>query len=406
MIAPAAETARAHASGRSRRVLLAWEQGLGFGHTTRLALIANALRQEGLDVVAAVRDRSLAAPLTEAGVPLLAAPAWARPAPRPGDDVAASATLTDSLAQFGLRDPASVRPALAAWRALLDHARPDLVICDYAPLATLAARGRAPVMQAANAFCLPPAHLDAMPLFHTYAPPRHHDGELLATLNGCLEAEGLAPMARIGDLFGGEAAFVASFPLLDPFADLRTTPAEGPLTTAPPRAPEPGATGIFCYLHPDVAGRADVTRALRTLGPLAEAYIPLMPPALGERLRAAGVRLHVRPVDIGETLARVRMIVHQGNAGVASDALIAGIPQFAMGQHVEHYLNGQALTAAGVGRHVQLFDPAYQLDAGEILAVLEDQDMALVAEAAGRMHRAHMACAPMDQLIARCRALL
>lgn len=391
---------------RRRRVLLAWEQGRGFGHTTRLALIAAALRHAGLDVVAAVRDLTLAAPLVRAGVPLVPAPAWARPAPRPGDDIPASATLTDALAHFGLRDPASVRPALAGWRVILDHARPDLVICDYAPLATLAARGRTRVIQAANAFCLPPAHLHAMPLFHTYAPPRHTDAELLAVLNRCLEQEGLRPMERIGELFGGDDAFVASFALLDPFADLRPAPAEGPLTTAPPRPPEPGADGIFAYLHPETAGRADVAAALCALGPRLEAYLPLAPPAVTAPLRTAGVRLHERPAPIEDTLARVRMIVHQGSAGVASDALIAGIPQFAMGLHIEHYLNGQALTAAGVGRSVRLFDPAYRLEVGEILAVLEDADMALVAAAAGRMHRAEMAPPPMERLVARCLALL
>lgn len=404
--APAHRDATPVRQGRPRRVLLAWEQGAGFGHSVRLATIGAELMRENVEVVAAVRQFDLATPLTARRIPLLQAPPWPLPPPRPGDEVPASATLTESLAAFGLRDAEGVRTVLAGWKALLDATSPDLVICDYAPLAALAARGRARVMQTGSAFYLPPAHLEAMPLFHGFAPVRHGDGELLATLNTALDAEGLAPMTRIGDLFGGDDCFVASFALLDPHIDLRLEPPLGPLASQPPVPPRPDAAGLFAYLHPDVVAREDVCDTLCRLGPLVEAYLPLAPSQVSARLAAAGVRLHAQPVAMGETLARVRMILHQGNAGVASDALIAGRPQFAMGLHVEHYLNGQALAAAGVARHALLFDPAYRLDPAQVLGALEDEDMALVADAAGDMHRAVLAERPLDQLMARCRALL
>ncbi|WP_238122492.1 MULTISPECIES: hypothetical protein [unclassified Xanthobacter] len=391
---------------RPRRVMLAWEQGRGFGHTTRLRVLAEPLMARGIEVVAVVRDLALARPLRDAGVRLIEGPPWAPPAPQPGDDVPASATITDALAAFGLRDPDSVRPVLARWRALLTAERPDLVVCDYAPLATCAARGFAPILQTGSAVFMPPAHLERMPLLHDFAPPRHGDAALCDTLNRCLRAEGLPPLDRIGDLFGGSACFVASFPLLDPYVDLRGRDADGPLLTGDWQPQQPTAAGIFAYLHPDVASLPQVLAMLRALGPRLEMHIPLVRAPLQAALEEAGARVHVQPVAIGPTLARARMILHQGNAGVATDALLAGIPQFSMGQHIEHHLNGSALTAAGVGRHVNLFDPACRISADDVLTVLHDDDMALLAGAAATMHRPLLNPSPRARLLATCLALL
>jgi len=396
----------ASAPERARRVLLAWEQGFGFGHTVRLRFIADALRREGIEVSAAVTDLELAAPLAEIGVPLVQAPRWPRPQPRPGDEVPASATLTDSLAAFGLRDGDSVRPVLAGWGEILDAARPDVVVCDYAPLATVAARGRARVMQLSTAYCLPPAHLETLPLLHSFAPPRHSDAEVVDVVSRSLIAQGLTPIERIGDLFAGDDVFVASWPVLDPYVELRRSPPEGRLEGSTAIDPRPDAEGIFAYLHPETVSRSDVLETLCTLGPRLEAHLPLLPAPLAARLEAAGVRLHRQRVPMEETLSRVRMIVHQGSAGVAADALLAGRPQFALGLHIEHYLNGEALTAAGVGRNARLFHPAVRLDAGQILAVLEDEDLALVADAVGRAHRAALLEPPLELWLKRCRALL
>ena len=40
---------------RAKRVLLAWEQGAGFGHTTQLSRLGRRLMAAGNEVVAAVR---------------------------------------------------------------------------------------------------------------------------------------------------------------------------------------------------------------------------------------------------------------------------------------------------------------------------------------------------------------
>ncbi|MEP9347985.1 hypothetical protein ABLE88_03440 [Xanthobacter sp. KR7-225] len=388
----------------SRRVLLAWELGVGYGHSTKLARVGARLRAAGHEVVAACSRPYFSAPLVEAGIPVIAAPETTPPDYR---TIPASATLTDSLAQAGLLDPRAMQRSLAGWRAILDRVRPDLVVLDYAPMATLAARNRALRIQTGVGFCLPPQELTAFPLLHTLMPPLARDEDMLAAVNRALAAEGSDGIDRVGALFEGNDAFVTTFPLLDPYADLRQRPADGPLMTEPMRERRADAAGIFAYLNGDGLARPGVLAALCVLGPMLEIYPPGATPACLAALRAAGARVYGEPQRLSVVLARTRLVLHQGNAGIAADALAAGVPQYVLCQHVEHYLNGEAIAAAGVARSRPLFDPRYVPDPTDILAFAEDQDAAHVALAAGRIHRALLEQRPpLEHLVARCLALL
>lgn len=388
----------------SRRVLLAWELGVGYGHSMKLARVGSRLAAAGHQVVAACTRPFFATPLHQAGIPVLVAPETTPAGFRP---VPASATLTDSLAQAGLLDEQAMRRALAGWRAILDEVRPDLVVLDYAPMATLAARGRARTIQTGVGFCLPPQDLTAFPLLHTFAPPMAQDADMLDAVNRALAAEGSDGIDRVGALFQADDAFVCTFELLDPYADLRQRPADGPLMIEPMRERRPGASGIFAYLHMDVIARPGVMAALLVLGPMLEIYTPTAAPEVVAALRAVGARVHGAPQRMSTVLERSRLVLHQGNAGIAADALAAGVPQYTLCQHVEHYLNGEAIAAAGVARSRLLFDPGYMPDPTDILAFAEDEDAAHLALAAGRMHRAILEeRPPLEHLVERCLALL
>ncbi|MFS8038230.1 glycosyltransferase [Xanthobacter sp. AM11] len=391
----------------TKRVLMAWERGAGFGHSTQMARLGVQLQAAGVEVVAAVRRAELCGPLVAAGIRLVRAPAWPAPAPGPHNNAArASATLTDTLASAGLSDPASVQAVLAGWRAIFDAERPDLLVCDYAPLAAPAARGLCPVMQVGTAYCLPPAEAEDLPVLHEFTPRLYRDRDLLAAVNTALDATGLAPLERIGGLFAGDDVFVRSFPLLDPYADMRANEAEGPILNAPIAERRADARGIFAYLHLDVASRPDVAQALHALGRSLEIHVPGAGAAITAPLRAAGARVHEQAAPIAQVLARSRLLLHQGSAGIASEALLAGVPQLTLSIHAEHYFNGEALAAAGVGRNVPLFDPRSRIAVETIAALNTDPDIGFMAEAAGRIYRTLMDANPLDTLTRRCLALL
>src|SRR5690349_11916041 len=108
-----------------RTVLLAWELGGGFGHTTALLHVARRLTASGFRCVAAVKNIVSAAALRSAGVEVLQAPAWPIFFERDQHkDAQSSVTLGDTLGDGGLADPVALRALVAAWRALIALIKP------------------------------------------------------------------------------------------------------------------------------------------------------------------------------------------------------------------------------------------------------------------------------------------
>lgn len=398
------ETPGPMAGERRRTVLLAWECGDGFGHATQLSKVGAALMRRGVEVCAAVASRTFAMPLLKEGIRIIDAPRW--PLPPDMDTRRPPATLTGGLLLGGLGESANVRAILEGWQRLLDAEKPDLVVCDYAPLAGLAAFGRVPVMQTGAAFYTPPAHIEAMPPVYEASPPYPGDAEVLAATNAALEALGRPPLEHIGALFRGDDCFVSSFPILDPYADLRDTDAEGPFLAARPEARQADARGVFAYLQARTLDRVDVVAALCALGGMLDAYLPLAPRDILARLAAAGVTVHDAPVPLAQVLPRRRLLLHNGSAGVASDAIAAGTPQFTFAVHIEHYVNGSSLAAAGLGRALSYYRPDHRLDARDIRAAMADDDMAQMAEAAARLHAPILDANPLELMTQRCLRLL
>ena len=142
----------------AKTVLLAWELGSGLGHVMPLRRIATRLLRQGIRIIAVLKDVSSARWLDGLDADVMQAPVW--PVTFKSDAERArlsSATLADSLADFGLADEEALRILLTAWSHLFDLIRPDLVIADFAPAAALTARGRLPLALVGNGSrCRPP----------------------------------------------------------------------------------------------------------------------------------------------------------------------------------------------------------------------------------------------------------
>lgn len=387
------------------RVLFAWELGHGFGHVMRLKRLAQRLAAQGCDMAAAVRSLGNSRALHAIGCRLIQAPQWPGEARGLPGFQPSSVTLTDSLAQGGLEDVTAVRLLVRAWRDIIDWVEPDLLVCDYAPLATAAARGRVPIMQVGAGYFLPPASLDALPEQHGYAKALYRDADVVAWVNAALAAEGLRPLDRIGDLFFGDDVCVTTFALMDPYADHRE--ADGPIVDAIPQPVRPDAKDIFAYLHPEVAADPRVMPGLVALGPALTLYVPNAADPLTQALAAKGAKVHRAPLDLPRALAGFSVLIHQGSAGMAAEGLAAGNLQYCLPWHIEHLLTAEALEAAGLGAVSRMFDPRVTLDPHAVLALADNADARLLADAAGRMHRAMLERrSPLDDLTERCLALL
>ncbi|HET7681854.1 MAG TPA: glycosyl transferase [Xanthobacteraceae bacterium] len=380
-------------------VLLAWELGAGFGHIATLRQVAARLSAHGMRCVAAVKDVGGAAELARDGIALLQAPVW-KPA-------RSSATLGDRIGDAGLADPQALRQLLAAWCRIIDEIKPDLVVCDYAPAASLVARGRIPLALIGNGFTLPPAEMPAFPLLHHICPPVWQERFLLDTANSVLADLHLQPLQRLPQLFSGDVIWVHTFPLLDHYARWRARPAQGPAIDRLPKPCQGDGSQILIYLSSWGGGRQPFLANLRRFATRIRLFAPALPAAERESYANWGVRLEDKPFNVAEDFASARLVIHLGSDGTASACVLAGVPQLACAIDVEKELNGKALTRAGIGKFLPLYKPSVTLTEDVVAGLVADRALARTAREVGEGHRAEFGDAdPSAEFEAECLKLL
>jgi hypothetical protein len=205
---------------------LAWELGGGLGHTARLRPLAADLLARGCRVVLATPrrvapDDPLRALAGKGGLRVVRTCPLCPDGPEDGRRQDGTTTLADGLAAHGLADPGRLFPVAERWHHVLMALRPDLVIADYAPVATLVARGRVPVLTVGSGFTVPPAGGLLPPIrpWDGTVPPasRTNEARVLEACAIIARANGLGPPDKVADLLRGDEARAFTVPLLDPY---------------------------------------------------------------------------------------------------------------------------------------------------------------------------------------------
>jgi hypothetical protein len=378
-------------------VVLAWELGGGFGHVENLRWLAARLSAQGMRCIAAVKNVDRAAALAKDGVAVLQAPAWKR--------AKSSVTLGDWLGDAGLGDPQALRRLLEAWLRIIDEIKPDLVVCDYAPAASLVARGRIPLALIGNGFTLPPAEMPAFPLLHHICPSVWQERFLLDTANSVLADLHLQPLQRLPQLFSGDVIWVQTLPLLDPYARWRARAAQGPAIDRLPKPCHGDGSEILIYLSSWSGGRQPFLADLRRFATQIRLFAPSLPAAERESYADWGVRLEDKPFNVAEDFASARLVIHLGSGGTAIACVMAGVPQLACAIDVEKELIGKALTRAGIGKFIPLYKPSVTLTEDVVAGLVADRALARRAREVGERHRAEFAD-PSAEFEAECLKLL
>ena len=329
------------------RFLVAWEFGEDLGHLRRVLPLGRALRERGHEVVFAFRDATRLDAAARDGFAAWAAPVLRRP---PAFDPA-PVNAADVLLNLGFRDIASLRGVQRAWDTLIDSARPDAVVADYAPNAMLAAARRS-LRRATvgSGFALAPMS-DPLPAIRPggadEAALRRADEELrrsLAQVEGC---DGIP----LGALFRAEVNLLMTYPELDPLGP-RPGDYLGPLACSREglevqwdgsRSPR-----VLAYLKlRDPRFRA-VLAALQ--GATAQSIVaaPGMPDDTARECSTGGVRVYGRALRLAPLLEDVDACVGHGGPGFAADALRAGAPLLLLPMHLEQELVARRLVECGV----------------------------------------------------------
>jgi UDP:flavonoid glycosyltransferase YjiC (YdhE family) len=369
-----------------KTVLLAWELGGGMGHVITLGRLAKRLRKSDLRLVAAVKNLDAARILYSQGIEIVQAPRWLSASMSPAQIAkTSSATMGDMLATAGLADAQGLRRLLREWDDLFSQIKPDLVIGNLAPAASLVARGQLPLMLVGDGYTLPPAAMTQFPPLHSMSPPGN-ENETLTVLNTVLQSRRQAQLDYLPQIFSGDANMVLTFPLLDPYAAHRTGPLHGPILDYEPIASNPKAQSIFIYLSRGYPLHQDIPGAFLAHAQRLRIHAPgLSAEQARDLIRAGAVVLH-DPIEPAQALASASLVIHFGGSGIAAEALLAGIPQLVLSMQVEQWLNGSALQGAGLGRVVRAYDPTSNISP-EVDSLLEDSAVARAAADAGRRHR-------------------
>lgn len=371
-----------------RTILLAWELGAGLGHVTALRRLAVRLAPRGFRLVAAVNNVMSASALAAEGVEILQAPVWPGIFPNGAQTaIRSSVTLGDTLGGLGLADEQTLRTLIGAWDRLLTVIAPDMVIADYAPAVSLAARGRIPLALTGNGFTLPPPEMERFPILHEMSPPVWAEERLVEIVNSSLRSLNLQPLKRLPQLFSGDVRWVQTFPLLDPYSAWRERPIEGPMLDRLPDPRRPDAQEILVYISTAPGTRVPFLESLKAVAKRVRVFAPVLPPDELEHLASLGMKIEKTPFRFSEELASARLLVHLGSAGTSVEGLIAGVPQLILSIDIEKDLAGAAMENAGIGRLIKIHNPAASLSADMIASILNDDAMADQAQEVGKFHR-------------------
>lgn len=331
------------------RVLFAWELGSGMGHVTRLLPLADALHEHGVEPVFAVKmlvETSTA--LDGRGWPVLQAPVWH--SRRPPGQTFLAATYADVLAVHGYDHPDHLKAMLGAWRELLDRVKPELLVCDHAPTAALAAFDDLPVVLVGNGFSVPPTNGDWFPRMEARELPTVDQGAVLSVIKLVQDRLGRSKPETITAFLNRASRFVCTFSELDPYASIRREPAVGPYRLLPAPSTSADGDGFFAYMDAHYPGLETGLAALAGSGKRGTAYIRSGDAAQKERLRSAGIDVYNEPAPLAEELPKRAVVLHHASLGVAEATLAARRPSLTFPRHLEQRLTGDALVRLGVGR--------------------------------------------------------
>jgi hypothetical protein len=386
-------------------ILFAWELGGGLGHLAPVAPFFGRLREMGYRVVLAGRDLSRARPLLGGlGVELVQAPIKTA---RTGDRIDVLRSFAHIAHNCGLADFDEFAGLAEAWRQLFEYVRPNIVLCDHAPIALVTARGMA-VRHATigTGFCCPP-DIYPLPDFRPWLPNaeeaiRQDEDRVTENVNRLLEERGCDPIDRLGQLYGEvDDCFLTTFAEIDHYPCRRGGQYWGPLDMPmgdAPIWPKDGGKKAFAYLKL-TRELPIILRALEEQELCSLVYVDRLPFRLKVRYESNRLRIVTSPVNLREVGQQCELAILTGGHGSTASMLLSGRPVLQIPGNLEQTLTGLAVERIQAGLCV---NPKRPTEAPQKLqAVAASNDFAAGAARFAEGHRDFDPARQIDLLVER-----
>lgn len=354
------------------RILFAWELGGELGHAMANNALAAEMRARGHRVAFAFRELKPLAYFDEcAAHDVFQAPRSLTE----GKDAGTPYTFADLLSGCGYDRASHVAGLLAGWISLLDRWAPDVVLCDFAPTAMIAASvlGLRHTSYG-NGFSIPP-RLTPIPPFRfdsAIAPAQVQQSEArtLANLNEALARLGAPPLASLASIFEADEEFLTTFPELDSYGSRPASGYWGPgynieTGTAMPW-PEGSGKRVGVYLRKDVAQLDLLIAALRERDLRVVCFIPDLEASRAAILASPRRIVSDRLIRLAPLLKDCDLFVsHGGSATIGT--LLAGVPQLVFPGQYEQYITARRVGQLGAGEWFSPDDTAVAAKMGRVL---------------------------------------
>lgn len=320
-----------------RRALLAWESGAGRGHVIALKTVAEAI-SDRFECDAALCRMKHADELASSCVSVFQSRYLSLDpnSPRKGSGVQ-TATWGEFLGDIGFRNANFLASQIGWWKKVIQERRITLVVADFAPCAMLAARSLGiPCVAVSPGYGVVPGHLTEFPiLIEDYATRLYDEAEMVAAINQAGSDHDVPHLQYLPQIYDCEAHVIRTLPLMDPCYADRKFPVLSPMSKA---MPDINTTGdeVFVYFSTNEASEPEVLRAVASLGLPTRAYAPALDDSGLKALADMGVIVEKMPYPMDEIRKRARIIVNAGQHGTLCFGMMAGLPQVAFPQHLEH----------------------------------------------------------------------
>lgn len=325
----------------TKKILMVWELGDGHGHVNRMLPIARGLAARGISCQFVVRWLQNGNQVVGEGFPVLQAPLILPKSEFPAQPPVAA--LSDIMETIGYCRPTELGAMIDGWTGLYDLVRPDLIVTDYSPTATLSARDRFPVVAIGDWFTLPPAHQPNFPELRPIGR-RVPEATIVEHTNEALRQRGIRELKFLPEIFAADGNFIVTLPELDPYATLRRDTFTGALAELPdPIMHIKPTQDYFGYLSLGHKATEKVLTALVDSPWRGSLYLRDGTPAQRRTWRERGLTIYDEPQDLVEMARRSAAILHHGGLGTSEMMMALGRPQFFVPRHLEQVLNAQMI---------------------------------------------------------------
>jgi UDP:flavonoid glycosyltransferase YjiC (YdhE family) len=337
------------------RLLLAWELGGGLGHMTTLASLTRYLSDNGHQVAYALRDIDTAKHFHQANQYLVyQAPVLGIRGPNTG----AAYDCADMLLIRGYEDTPYLKSGVEKWQEIFTDYQPDVVVCDHAPSARLAAYITGiPSYATGNGFSIPPLTVPLQNLHQLENPDleriRNNELRLNNCVNQLLNQYGLPSVARAVELFYGGTTFIRTFKELDQYSQRDDTTFYGmpydQIDGVEAVWPNYSNKKAFVYLYSSDPVLPRLLSVLHQLGIDTLFYSKIDEIPLNFTINSKHIKFSSSPFNISDIADKCDLIVCRGGSNTVAAGLLQGIPLITFPTHIEQQMTCKSLARQNLG---------------------------------------------------------